>query len=317
MPYKIADRLPSPRATTVELADFIEIECLKTASLKFSHLSAIKSMDIPDDYQEDDVDEDDFVRDNVEEKRIDNAFDEIELRYKYSGKKYPFFLNKELVETDFANISTSIIYIYLLLSTRLKMGGKNIERSFNNIDGTLLFEKLCKVVLSNFWGNRSHSILFGTSASGGFSKKVEELIIELKEGGSYKSKDGVTPSANDDNLDVVVWNGFRDERCSQLIGFAQCKTGDSWREDLGQLNPGIFVQRWFSDSPCVEPTNVFMVSDIVRDEFYTITAGLLFFDRCRIMDYLPDNIDDYFLSEIKLWLKGAASKYNLNIAHLL
>ena len=113
----------------------------------------------------------------------------------------------------------------------------------------------------------------------------------MKEGGAYKSKDGAAPSANDDNLDVVVWNGFIDERCSQLIGFAQCKTGNSWREDLGQLNPGVFVQRWFSDLPSIEPINVFMVSDIVRDEFYAITSKLLFFDRCRLMDCLPDNID--------------------------
>lgn len=317
MPYKIADKLPSTKATTVEIADFIEIECLKKENLKFSSLSAIKSVDVADDYQEDEVDEDYFVRDNVEEKRIDDAFDEVELRDKYCGSKYPFVLKNALIEADFNNPTLSIVYIYLLLATRLKMGGKNMERTFNSIDGSLLFEKLCKIILSNFWGERSKSILFGTSASGGFSGKVEELIIELNEGGAFKNRNGVTPSANDDNLDVVVWNGFTDERCSQLIGFAQCKTGDSWKEDLGQLNPGVFINRWFSDSTSINPINVFMVADIVRDEFFTTANGLLFFDRCRIMDYLPDSIDNSLLSEIKLWLKGAALKYQLNISEIL
>jgi hypothetical protein len=35
------------------------------------------------------------------------------------------------------------------------------------------------------------------------------------------------------------------------------------------------------------------------------------------MDYLPPTIDDRFLSQIKLWLKGAALKYQLNINQIL
>lgn len=96
MPYKLADKLPSTKASTVEVADFIEVECLKRENLKFSSLSAIKAVDVADDYQEDEVDEDDFVRDNVEEKRVDDAFDEMELRSKYCGTNYPFILNNAL-----------------------------------------------------------------------------------------------------------------------------------------------------------------------------------------------------------------------------
>lgn len=317
MPYKLAEKLPSPKSTTVEMADFIEIECLKAAELRISHLSIVKSLDVSDDYQEDEVDEDNLVRDNAEEKRVDDAFEEIELRYQCCNKRYPFNLDREIITANLENSTTSLIYIYLLLCTRLKMGGKNIERIFNDIDGALIFEKLCKCILENFWGSRAKSVLFGTSAAGGFSKKVEELIIELKEGGAYKSKDGVVPSANDDNLDVVVWNGFNDERCSQLIGFAQCKTGVSWKEELYQLSPGAFTQKWFSDMPSLEPISIFMISDIVREEFYSTTAKLLFFDRCRIMDYLPESLDNTLISEIKLWLKGASVKYSLNIEGLL
>lgn len=75
--------------------------------------------------------------------------------------------------------------------------------------------------------------------------------------------------------------------------------GRARREDLGQLIPSAFIQRWFWNSTSVTPINVFMVADIVRNEFYTTASGLLFFDRCRLMDYLPEKIDENLISKIK------------------
>ena len=79
------------------------------------------------------------------------------------------------------------------------------------------------------------------SKGAGFENKVEQLLRELKEGGIYKNRNPNTPKAQDDNLDVVAWKGFSDTRGSQLIGFAQCNTGTSWRIDLSQLSPTKFM----------------------------------------------------------------------------
>jgi len=318
MPYKIRDQIPSSKANSVEIADYIEVECLKKTDLRISFLEILKSFDVGDDYQEDDSDEDNNFRDNQEEKKVENAFSEIEQRGKHCNGKYPFIIENNIVQINTEKSVVNIIYFYLLLATRLTMGGPNSEKVFNEIDGTLLFEKLCQVILNSFYGERSNSILFGTSAKGfGFESKVQQLIRDLKEGGIYKNRNPHTPKAQDDNLDVVAWKGFSDFRGSQLIGFAQCKTGNTWRDDLGQLSPDKFINSWFSDNTSIMPTSIFMVADIVRHDHYTTFMQKLFFDRCRLMDYLPEIVDSEIVSDIKSWLTGASLKYKFNLDFLL
>lgn len=312
MPYKLRDGVPSSQANTVELTDFIELECLKKKDLTFSFLDIIKTLDIGDDYQEDEIDEFSFTRDNIEEPRIEDALSEIDLRVSYCNGKYPFIVANNKVTYNSIDYHTNLIYIYLLLATRLYMGGKKPEKIINEIDGTLLFEKLCKSVLGEYWGTRAETFLFGTAENNKFESKVNSLVKNLKEGVSFKNSDSLTPTENDGSLDVAVWKGFSDKRCSQILGFAQCKTGDSWRPELRKLNPSTFVDIWFAEPTILTPTNVFMVTDIVRDYHIKTFMDILFFDRCRIMDYLPMINDMPFLNLICTWVIGSLRNYGIN-----
>jgi hypothetical protein len=316
MPYKLRDGLPSSRANTVELTDFIELECLKKGDLSFSFLDIIKTLDTSDDYQEDEVDEFSFTRDSVEEPRVDDALNEVELRFSYCNSQYPFTIENNKVIFNSVSIQTNLVYIYLLLATRLYMGGKNAEKVINKIDGTLLFEELCEKILQNYWGERSETFLFGTAENNRFEEKIGGLIKGLKEGGSFRNLDGLTPTENDGTLDVAVWKKFSDRRGSQILGFAQCKTGNSWDGELRKLDTSTFVDTWFTEPTTLTPTNVFMVADVVRHYHRKLFMNILFFDRCRLMDYLPQDIDRNLLDRISTWVIGALGIYEMDHTRL-
>jgi hypothetical protein len=312
MSYKLRSSIPSPRANIVELTDYIEIECLKKKNASMSFLEILKSLDTSDDYQENERDEDNFLRDNIEEPRIVDALSEVESRYSHCKAKYPFQLVDGKVAFTKVNPNVNLIYIYLLMATRLTMGGKSPEKVFASIDGTVLFEKLCEEIVKSYWGERSSSVLLGTAEGNQFEKKVENLISRLKEGGEFKNLDGLTPTENDGSVDIVVWKPFSDCRCSQVIGFAQCKTGDSWYSELRKLQPSTFVDTWFAESLNLVPINVFMVADVVREYHRKTFMDLLFFDRCRLMDFLPTNVSDALLDEIRIWTTEALKKYRID-----
>ena len=63
----------------------------------------------------------------------------------------------------------------------------------------------------------------------------------------FENKNDVPPShVKDDKLDIVVWKSFADKNVSKLIGFGQCKTGMTWRNDnsLTQLSPSAFCKKF-------------------------------------------------------------------------
>lgn len=294
---------PSPQADTHEIADFIEMECIRNASI--SAREVLSSLDLLDDhYYPDGVPEDDEL-----EPKIEDAINEINRRHSFCDSKYPFTLGRHghVITLD-KTVDETIrdIYFFLLLTTRFDMSKQRIQ---NGIDAALLFEKLSEYVGKHYFGERADSYLFGTaSTEKSFSKKIKSLTKFLGEGGDFKNRDGVSPEKNkDDGLDVVVWKSFSDGEVGKLIGFGQCKTGTYWKDNLTILQPDSFCRKWFIDQPAVTPVRLFFISEcILRSEWFkhTSDAGILF-DRCRIMDYLPPNEEPPFLPDIKAWNKTA------------
>lgn len=169
-------------------------------------------------------------------------------------------------------------------------GGKNVLSDF--------FHDIIK----EYWGERSESFVFGASSSGGFRSKVEQLVTKLKEGNSYKDPEGTTHDEQDGKLDIVVWKSFSDTRKSKLIGFGQCKTGTEWRHEVGQLLPEQFCNTYLSENPYLMPTKIFFTTEVCIPNYEKIarSAGL-FFDRCRLMDYLPKKLPKELFKDIKSW----------------
>ena len=296
--YKIRN-VPSPTADIHEIADFIEIECIKNDII--STRKIFSSLDLLEDrYYHDGAPEDEKL-----EPKISDSLNEIDRRYHLCGTRYPFKVEKHghLVTLNLKTDATiREIYMFLLFATRLDMKNQKIQ---NHIDGTLLFEQLSEHVGKYYFGERAESYLFGTASGGSnFNKKVTSLAKRMGEGGDFKNRDETSPNINkDDGLDVVVWKSFSDNSPGKLIGFGQCKTGTHWKDYLTILQPDSFCKKWFRDQPIVNPVRLFFISEsILRNRWYEhASEGGILFDRCRIMDYLPIKEILPFLSQIKAW----------------
>ena len=299
MPYKLPG-IPSSQASACELADFIEIECLKSSPAPISFASIQRCLGIvPDESAQPNEPFEDEPQNLVE------AFEEVRIRKSHCGCGfYPFFIEEGgcAVRCDMPEDSDQWLYPFLLMATRLKMTGNHVHAG---IDGTKLFEKISGEILKNYWGaSRSESFVFGTATTGSFKDKINDLCERVGEGRSFSGE----PSAQhqqDGKLDVVVWTSFSDERSSKLIGFAQCKTGTSWAESLSQLQAEAFCHIWLDRMPLLLPIRIFCIADreVARWVERANLAGL-FFDRCRIMDYSND-LSPTVLDEVQSWSLAA------------
>lgn len=295
---------PSERADIHELADFIELECLANGNVSVrevvAHLGRVSDNDYNDGCDDDADDAADLVGD---------AMDEIAQRKIYCESGYPFKLGRagETLKSSYKPTNVrSVVYCYLLLSTRINMGTKGTHA---NINGTDLLEELSAHVLRNYLGpTRAKSLVFGTSlATGAFSDRVTELCNQLKEGNKFRDTFNVgAAQKKDGKLDSVAWIPFSDFLPGQLIIFAQCKTGTSWQGEGAKLKPVDFIKNWMDCSFIVDPLRAFCVSEAPsrrkRPEI-SVDAGILI-DRCRIVDF-SDKLDGDLFGRMQKWVKAA------------
>lgn len=309
MSYKLRSGLSSD-PDFVELADYWEIECLRKVDHSASLLDIAKSFGIIEDVQEDEVEEKEIELD----EKLQNVVNEIERRKKSCAGKYPFKLNDTnyiLSPDDTVPKDWHWLYIYLLLATRNDM---HKEKRVNDIDGTLVFEKVSKDSLVGYLGKKAQGLIFGTAAAGNFYEKLEELIKVILDGELKLKQNGLTYNPQDDKLDIVAWIPFEDEQPSKVICFAQCKTGTHWIGTIEQLNVSSFLKKWFSDHPIVDPLRTFMIADIVNPkDFKTRTVNNLFMDRCRVASSFEMTADNNWFIDMKNWTQGVMDEFSLSI----
>lgn len=302
MPYKIPN-LPGSKAYIEEKADFWEVQSIVKSGEFISQLSISRTLAKElDEIKHDGIEsEEDFLEGNLEE-----VFQQLKNRINHCGSGYPFEFGRtsmRLLENEVYSTKKDI-YLYLLLCTRLNMKNKKI---FNDVDATLLFEKLCAQVAKNYFGSNANSLVFGTAEVGNFESKIKDLIEKIGEGDAFKNPNNNIPTKNDDGIDVVVWKEFADKRIGKLIGFGQCKTGTTWQDQVKKLNPSHFCENWLVEKPVFPPIPIVFICDTLNIEknFVSDQRGLLLFNRFRIMEYLPDELDEELLSDIRKWLEGA------------
>lgn len=294
---------PSPRAEIHELADFAEL--LAWANKKVSAREIVAFLGRQGE-SEPNVGCDDIDDDNAAD--LDDVMNEIERRQAACRGRYPYALDATGNVLRYTPAATELkgqLYCYLLLSTRLNM--KN-DRTHAGIDGAHLLEAISAAALRQYLGpGRAQAVIFGTAAgSSDFPGKVNSMCAAVGEGNSYRQLDFGPVTANDDKLDIVAWVPFADRSASQIIVFAQCKTGTAWSEQLCQLQPSAFVKKWLDRQFLHDPMRAFCVSEAAnraRWGGYAAEGGLLF-DRCRLVDCC-DAIDTKLLARITKWNRAA------------
>lgn len=309
--------IPSSRAPRDELADFAEWLAWKQGAVSAREIqAALGRLDENNDNEGCEDSSDDLSN------FLDEVMTEIEVRESACGGTYPFRLNQLGTALNHAGSSENIchhVYHFLLLATRLDM---NSNRVHAELDGADIFEHLSAHILANYLGgpgtiltetkhnilrkNRAYSWVFGTGTRGTFEDKVQRLCDLTNEGGRYKNNYGAIHHAKDDKLDIVAWVPFQDQKISQLIVFAQCKTGTHWENQTTQTQPDAFAKKWLERQFVVNPIRAFMVAeclDRLNWGHSQVEAGL-FFDRCRILDFchdLPENL----IENIRCWNHAA------------
>ncbi len=226
---------------------------------------------------------------------------------------YPFRLNGRLnlltfdTPRDFP--AESVPYLFQLMVSRWSMD--STVRTLAGLDPTKVFERLCADVLASFWGvcsGESGAILFGTAAGVALPKfpdKVTHMTKTLREGGKYK-EGARSPGAGDGKLDAVAYRVFADKRQGGLIGFAQAKTGENWRDHLTKLQPRSFVNKYMSSPLIVDPMRIYMVPQRIHHDRWEDDSrdGGILFDRCRITQY-ADRVSANVLADASTWLRAA------------
>lgn len=291
---------PNSKDPSAIVADYIELQCfLSGAPVSVYSLRSLFSM--PDDELDNSGVEssDDFSIDSIED-----GIKECGQRSVSCPMKYPFEVESMSVTPLNVNEAFKEIYLFLLLSTRLNM---KEDAKHNGLDATKLFEELCAGVASEYFGKHSKSFVFGTANGESFKDKIEHVISSLHLTSSFKTPLGSTGKQKDAAVDVVAWIPFTDKKDSQMIAIGQCKTGTHWDAMLTCTQPGVFFGDNFTGEPFAGVERMFFMTEsygIDKWEERSRKGGIIF-DRTRIMEYIPENLDYYLLGRIKIWNQAA------------
>lgn len=282
------------------VADYIELQCLLTQT-PISSYSLRSMFSISDDEIDNEGVE---SSDDLSVDAIEDGIKECEQRAAFCSTKYPFKVNANSLELQPEAGAYREIYQFLLLSTRLNMNEQKVQAGH---DATKLFEELCADVAGEYFGQHSKTMVFGTAGAGGFQQKVEDVISKLNLVSTYKVPFGSTGRQKDAVVDVVVWIPFADKKDSQMIALGQCKTGTHWEGMLTSTQPDVFFDSYFNGKPFADVERMFFVCESYgfdRWEERSRKAGIMF-DRTRIMEYIPVNIDTNLLDRIMQWNQEA------------
>ena len=293
--------VPGPRCGPEELADFWEIQCLRSGTDKAS-LSLVRHA--WEQSQEENA-SDDMEEDIEAEGSYDDALQEIQCRIDMMGTQYPFSLAKGRT-TLVLKRTRHGLYRFLLLATRLP----DKQRVLHGINAKSLFESISAEVLRTYLGKNARSACVGASTGdeAGFEARLRALCEEV---GEFQVRPDFKThtQSGDRGLDCVAWIPFKDARPGQLMLWGQAKTGVGWRDTLFELQPETFGKNWLHPPPRVLPVRAFLVTERAEagrwDEFQN-NAGI-FLDRCRVMQFeahLPTGL----LREVASWSEAAVKE---------
>lgn len=303
--FKLPNGIPNNRTSAQDWADYAEYHAILHGNVNlFTLTKPSRMISDEDDIMGIDDDSDRYLQ------KIDEISSEILYRIQVGENLYPFQLEDSDYNLRYVAKSeySVVVYPYLLLATRANMSKDRIKE---NIDGSLLFEHLCSLVVKNYFGFRAEVDILGTSKedSKSFREKLRSIARLLGEGGEIHEHPGHKPQ--DDNVDVIVWKGFKDKQPSKMIAFGQCKTGTSWSDRLSELNTDAFCKTWFTSQPVLTPVRMFFTAQYFPKEIFHVRAyeaGLVF-DRFRILDYLPEELDQDIIMKMATWTDAIRVHY--------
>ncbi len=294
--------LPAATDPTERLADWIELQALKSSEKQLSLESVVRvirrggTTDAVEAARGD-------AGSEISQRVAEDAFVEIENRARACGpnKGYPFRIRPGLVRLSKAWKASPYIVMLLLSGTKPTTG---------HAGTAVLFERICRHAAFGYIGgaaNNVSAIRFGSPRKAPIAKlsqAVDDLCTNLAEGGGCKQPHKAA-HLGDEGLDIVAWRPFPDLKEGKLVAFGQCATGETdWEQKLSELDGEKFVQKWFKQMLVVKPVRLFFLPRRVPKEDWEnsgIDGGILF-DRCRIVSCLA-KLDKALIKDCKMAVK--------------
>jgi hypothetical protein len=222
---------PGLDAGPIEVAEWLELIALTRPNSSSSEAD-IRSIILgaPDDIA---VAQDAAELDEEAEESIQEVFDELDQRSRWSGRGYPFALEQpgNTLRVRHPNLpDRHLAYVFSLLISHCKTldpGTRNKVPGLGQLED--LFQ-ICGAVAAA-------GLIHGSSTSFGFPRldgqpfydKLRDINEAVGEGLAHRVwTQGASPNPADSGVDVVAWRPWPDTQPGQFYLLGQCASGKNW-----------------------------------------------------------------------------------------
>ena len=174
---------------------------------------------------------------SIEDLYIHCVWRHIEFRkYNFEGKT-PFNFDEEILTLDGANLQDYQNYILLLLCSKLRL----IDLKSQQVYLAAEFERLCKLVMANFFSDSSETFCFGPGSEDRqrFGNKLREGLISLGKylGEEVRQNVAHLSDSGDYGLDIITLLNKDSFDSGTMFFLGQCaamELEDSWKKKKKQ-----------------------------------------------------------------------------------
>lgn len=270
-----------PRDDRSSIADWIELELALDDdydSISKATVSSILEQDMG----------------NSDEHLLTDVWRLLERRQSLYDSK-PFHVTADLV-TKNMDVTVPESYLACLF---FSLYGVRTKRS----DPKLL-ERIAAISIAEYLGGVSY--VFGWPPHEDIPANIKDRFSDLTVKMRERLVEFPADKYKDRGVDVVSWKPFKNEdsglhRSGQIAVLAQCAAGQDWQKKTSDVPLTAWKQyiHWAS-----EPIRGFVVPGVIQDENWhdmSTDSGLVF-DRARIYNNWPENVDQELVASIRSWV---------------
>lgn len=209
---------------------------------------------------------------------------EVRRRMKAAEEGYPFSFSGTLLQLK-NDWRSFLPYVFCLLLSYCDDDLKKIA----GVKHTVMFEHLSCLAAEKYLGGKA--VRFGfprDTLPSGFVEAIKRICQDV---GEWEYTKSTSRAGNKDgSLDLVAWKPFPDSLWGKLILFGHCASGKDWDEKITELVPSNFCNTWLGGEKSPVVKTFFIPQRLSEEEFnYRAIAAKLFFDRCRIAYWAPND----------------------------
>lgn len=266
MTSKIVISHTAPLESTVsDLVDWVEFKVLES---EFNSYSLRELAGLNEQYE--DEENENFTEQDLEnDESVIRVSDEIANRMKVLKDSYPFELTKDDNEIRLKDSDKNIgewVYLYCLIISHRKADGVNSsDFALTNEDRDIL--QIASVYAAA--GDFGDVVSFGYPRpdNTNFLSAMESTFKLVGEGtprGSFLP--GVSPHANDAEIDLVAWQNMNDGLPGKKLLIGQVASGANWKGKTVISAVDYVFSTYFSLKPCSSPIPAMFIPFCIDEE---------------------------------------------------